>query len=435
MNPRRTKITDKRLSRRSFLKGAAAGVGAALALPTIVPSTVFGAQAPSNRITTGHIGVGNQGGGLLGSFAGQAGCQVLAICDPYQKCREDRAGAINSRYGNNSCKPYRDLREMLARDDIDAVIIATPDHWHVMATVLAAESGKDMYVEKPLGLSLNQDFACRKAVRRYGRIFQYGTQQRSSNHIRFGCELVRNGRIGKLTSVEVVSPGSVSGGSTAPAPVPDGFDYDLWLGPAPVTPYTRDRCVSSSHWYISDYALGFIAGWGAHPLDVMVWGLGDTADAVPVEYEGKGTFPAEGLFDTATQWDVRGKFANGVDFRFQGPGGDCTTFVGEKGKVSISRGSLRTEPESLVKEVIAPNEINLYRSGFHQGNFLDCVRSRKPTISPVDAAVLSDSVSHLSDMAIRTGRKIKYDPKNEKILNDSQAAALMTRAMRAPWQV
>jgi predicted dehydrogenase len=220
------------ISRRRFVKGAL-GAGAALGFPAIVPSSVFGDDAPSNRVTTGHIGVGGRGGGLLGEAAGTAGTQVLGVCDCFKDRRENHAANLNKRYGTNVCTPYSDLRVMLARDDIDAVVIGTPDHWHVLAAIMAVRSGKDVYVEKPLGLSMEQDIALRDAVQRYGRIFQYGTQQRSSAHIRFGCELVRNGRIGKLTAVDVVAPGGSGGGSTVPIPVPEGFDYDMWLGPAP----------------------------------------------------------------------------------------------------------------------------------------------------------------------------------------------------------
>jgi len=418
------------LTRRRFL----ALTGAAVAAPLILPRSVFGAEAPSNRVTTGHIGVGGRGGGLLGEAAGHSNVRVLGICDCFKERREGTAASLNSRYKADVCKPYRDLREMLARDDIDAVVVATPDHWHVPAAILVVRSGKDVYVEKPLGLSMEQDLAMRDAVRRYGRIFQYGTQQRSMAHVRFGCELVRNGRVGKLQSVDVVAPGGSGGGSTAPVPVPENLDYEMWLGPAPWRPYTKDRCTSSGTYFISDNCLGFIGGWGAHPLDVMVWGLGDVPDAVPVEYEGKGVFPAEGLFDCCTTWDVRGKFANGVDFHFTA-GGDLTVFTGDKGKVFISRGGLKTEPASLMKEKIRPEEIHLYESRHHMTNFLDGVRTRRKTVVPIEAAVLSDTVTQISLIACLTGRKIKWDNVKEAILDDPGASQLLTRAMRSPWHL
>ncbi|MGD0091369.1 MAG: Gfo/Idh/MocA family oxidoreductase [Planctomycetota bacterium] len=421
------------LSRRSFCKGSLA-VGAALGLPAIVPSSVFGAGAPSNRVTTAHIGVGGRGGGLLEEDAGHANVQVLGICDCYRDRREGNTAKLNKRYGGNVCEPYRDLREMLAREDIDAVVIATPDHWHVPAAIMAVRSGKDVYVEKPLGLSMEQDIAMRQAVQHYGRIFQYGTQQRSIPHVRFGCELVLNGRVGTLHSVDVVAPGGSGGGSVLPIPVPEGFDYDMWLGPAPWRPYTKDRCTSGGSWFVSDNCLGFIGGWGAHPLDVMVWGLGDQPDAVPVEYEGKGVFPTEGLYDCCTTWDVRGKFANGMDFHFTS-GGDLTVFSGDKGKVFISRGGLRTEPPALMREKIGPGEIHLTESRHHMTNFLECVRTRRKAVAPVEAAVLSDTVTQLSLIAALTGRKIKWDNKKETISDDAGASQLLSRAMRSPWHL
>jgi len=421
------------LSRRGFLKRTLAA-GAVLGAPAIVPSTVFGDIAPSNTVTIGHIGVGGRGGGLLRESSSHNTVRVLGICDCFKDRREKRAAGLNKRYGKDVCKPYRDLREMLARNDIDAVVIATPDHWHVPAGIMAVRSGKDVYVEKPLGLSVEQDIAMRQAVQRYGRIFQYGTQQRSMKHVRFGCELVRNGRIGKLKSIEVVAPGGKGGGSTTPAPVPDGFDYDLWLGPAPWSPYTKSRCTSGGSWFITDNSPGFIGGWGAHPLDVMVWGLGDTHDAVPVEYEGTGKFPTDGLYDACTSWKIRGTFADGKAFHFKA-GGDLTVFTGEKGRVMIRRRGLKTEPEDLMREKIGPDEIHLTQSRHHMGNFIDCVRSRRPAIAPVETAVMSDTVTQLSLIAAMTGRKMKWDNKKEKILDDPGASQLLTRGMRGPWHL
>ena len=427
-------MNGKGISRRVFLKGAIAA-GSAVLTPVIVPSSVFGANAPSNRITVAQIGCGGRGSGQVRSFAHPDVCQVIAVCDPFQARRETNAAYVNKVYGGDVCTPYNDLREMLARDDIDAVGICTPDHWHVPAALMAVRSGKHVYVEKPLGVSLEQDFALRAACQRYGAVFQYGTQQRSQEHIRFACELVRNGRLGKLQSVEVLSPASGQGGSPTPIPVPEGLDYDLWLGPAPLAPYTKDRCTNSGAYFISDYALGFIAGWGAHPLDVAVWGLGDSWDAVPCEFEGWGAFPTEGLYDTATSWDVRGKFVSGVEFRFRGPGENLTIFTGDKGRMHVSRGYLKTEPESLKNEVIGPNELHRTKSVNQTYNFLDAIRTRQRTVNPVEVAVLSDTISHLSDIAIRTCRKITWDPKQEKIIGDPSASRMLHRPMREPWSL
>ncbi|MHC4200706.1 MAG: Gfo/Idh/MocA family protein [Planctomycetota bacterium] len=420
---------ERGLTRRRFLKGAAAAAGAA-ALPAIVPSSAFGA---SDRIALAHIGVGGRGGSLLGGFVGLGDCRIVATCDLFKSRREGRAGQVNGRYRSQVCKPYRDFREVLARDDIDAVVIATPDHWHVPIAMAAARAGKDMYVEKPLGVAAEWNFALRETLRRYGIIFQYGTQQRSSRHCRFGCELVRNGRIGKIQRIEVVAPGGRAGGSTTPIPVPADLDYDMWLGPAPWSPYTKDRCTSNGTYFVYDNSLGFIAGWGAHPLDILLWGS-DPDNLVPVEFEGTGRIPTDGLFDTITSWDVRCKYANGVEMRFT-PGGDSTKWIGEKGWVRVRRGGLSTEPKSLMKSTIGPDEIHLVASRNHGQNFLDAVKTRTPAVSPIESSVDSDTISHLSDIAVRTGRKIRWDPKKEKIIGDEGAARMLNRAMRSPWRL
>lgn len=419
--------------RRTFLKRAA-GAALAAGLPTIVPAKVIGAEAPSNDVTLGAIGVGGRGSSILREAAGQPNVKVLAVCDAFRDRREQRAEQLNQRYGAKVCTPYRDLRELLARDDIDAVTIGTPDHWHVPAALLAVRSGKDVYVEKPLGLSMEEITTMRSEINRYGRIFQYGTQQRSIAHVRFGCELVRNGRLGKIQSVEVTAPSyGFEGGSLEPIPVPEGLDYDLWLGPAPWRPYTKDRCTPWGSYWVSDNAHGFIGGWGAHPLTDMVWALGDDAGAVPVEYEGTGRF-GRGLFDAAYDWDIRGRFAGGASFHFI-PGPDCTAITGQHGKVWISRGRLRAEPESLLRLRIGPDETRLYESRHHMGNFIDGVRTRAPTVAPVEVAVLSDTITQLSVIAIQTGRKIRWDPAKELILDDPGACQLLTRAMRSPWHL
>lgn len=421
------------LTRRGFL-GRAAAAGLAGAAPFVVPSSVRGANAPSNQVTVACIGVGGRGSGLLYEAAGQPNVKILAVCDVFEDRRRQRAASLNQRYGGNVCTPYRDLREMLARDDIDAVTIGTPDHWHVPAALMAVRSGKDVYVEKPLGLSVEENAAIRREVQRYGRIFQYGTQQRSMAHVRFGCELVRNGRLGKIQAVKVTAPSyGFEEGSLEPIPVPPGLDYDLWLGPAPWRPYTKDRCTCWGSYWVLDNAHGFIGGWGAHPLTDMVWAMGDDAAAVPVEYEATGKF-GRGLFDAPYDWDVRGKFASGVRFHFT-PGGDCATIVGDRGRLSISRGGLRAEPTSLIEERIGANEIRLYASRSHMGNFIDCVRTRRATVAPADVAALSDNITQLSMIAILTGRKIRWDPQKEVLLDDPDASRLLTRAMRSPWHL
>ncbi len=425
---------NQHVTRRAFLRRTTTAA-AALALPAIVPASVFGRAAPSNLVTVGAIGVGGRGSGLLYEAAEHPGAKVLAVCDVFRDRREQRVASLNQRYGGKVSTPYRDLREMLARDDLDAVLVGTPDHWHVPAALMAVRSGKDVYVEKPLAISMEECLAMRREVQRYGRIFQYGTQQRSMAHVRFGCELVRNGRLGRIQAVEVTAPSyGFEGGSLEPVPVPENLDYDLWLGPAPYRPYTKDRCTCWGSYWVSDNAHGFIGGWGAHPLTDMVWALGDEPlAAVPCEYEGTGKF-GTGLFDAPYDWDIRGRFAGGAAFHFT-PGGDLASITGERGRVDISRGGLETQPASLQKERIGPDEIRLPESSGHMADYIECVRSRRRTVAPVEAAVLSDSITQLSMIALWTGRRIRWDPRREVILGDPGASQLLTRALRSPWHL
>ena len=428
----------RHVTRRGFLKRAVGTAGAGLALPAIVPASVLGGAPPSGRVAVGHIGVGGQGGGLLGGFMGLPMGQSVAICDPVKQRHEGRAARVEKYYGSRrgkgtykGCKPYNDFRELLARDDIDAVVVATPDPWHVPIALAAVQAGKDAYVEKPLGLSVAQNQALREAVHRYEAIFQYGTQQRCFNtHCAFGCELVRNGYIGELKAVHVVAPNGATGGNPAPQPLPDGLDYDMWLGPAPVKPYTRDRVFGTGRWHIYDYAIGFIAGWGAHPLDIAHWGY----PHIPVEYEGTGFIPSEGLFDTVVNWDVRGRYASGAEFTLK-PGSDKTTFVGTEGWVAPSRGGISAQPQSLLKIKLKPGDTRLLQDRHHYRNFLNAVLSRRPPASDIDSAVQSDLMSHLGDIAIRTARTIKWDPKTEQIVGDPLAARRLSRPMRSPWHL
>jgi predicted dehydrogenase len=404
-------------------------VVAAAAAPYVITSTALGnGQVPpaSDRVTLGHIGVGGRGSGLLRGFLRCKGGQSVAVADAYRSRRQAIAKMING-------KAYADFRDLLAREDIDAVVIATPDHWHVPIAMAAARAGKDCYVEKPLGLSIEQDLACRKLLREKGRIFQYGTQQRSMAHCRLGCELVRSGRIGKVHTIEVDAPDGGAGGSTEPVAVPPDLDYDTWIGPAPTKPYTVDRCKPPGTYWIRDYSIGYLAGWGAHPLDIMVWGC-DADLAGPMTFQGTGVIPTEGLYDTVYNWDVTVKMADGVTMKFR-PGADLTKFIGTEGWVAVARGTDRNQaqPASLLSSKIDPDTAHLIDSPAQDQNFIDCVRTRTDPVSNLEDAVRSDVISHLCDIAIRTGRAITWDPKQEKIIGDSEAEKMLSRPMRAPW--
>ena len=410
-------------TRRTVLKSAAV---AAVAAPYVITSTALGndeTPPASDRVTLGHIGVGNRGRGLLRGFMRCKGAQSVAVSDAYKSRRETCAGWVKG-------KAYADFRELLARDDIDGVVIATPDHAHVPIANAAARAGKDAYVEKPLGVSIEQNLACRKAFKDNKRIFQYGTQQRSSAHCRFGCELVRSGRIGEVHTIEVVAPNGGRGGSTEEAPVPDDLDYDTWIGPAPMVPFTNSRCNPPGSYWIYDYSIGYLGGWGAHPLDIMVWGS-DADISGLVEIEGTGVIPDRGLYDTVFDWNMKGKLGN-VKFTFT-PGGDSTKFIGTEGWVRIWRGGIDADPKSLLDSQIGDGDIHLLESARHDQNFVDSIRARQQAVSPIDDSVRSDIISHLCNIAVRTGRSIRWDPQREVIVDDSAAAAMLSRPLRSGW--
>ncbi len=409
-----------RFTRRSFLKGAAAA-------PYVITSAALGTQdtpPASERVALGHIGVGNRGRTLMRGFMRCQGAQCVAVSDAYKSRRDGCAAMIKG-------KAYADFRELLAREDIDAVVVATQDHWHVPIAVAAAKAGKDAYVEKPLGISVEQDLLCGKLFEERKRIFQYGTQQRSSAHCRFGCELVLSGRIGKVHTLEVIAPNGAAGGSTEEVPIPTDLDYETWIGPAPMVPYSADRCNPPGTYWIYDYSIGYLGGWGAHPLDIMVWG--SNADLVgPMEFEGTGEIPSTGLYDTVFNWDVKVKMADGVKMTFL-PGGDSTKFIGPDGWVQIRRGGIDAEPKSLLQSKIGPDEVHLIESPRQDQNFVDSIKSRQAAVSPVDHAVRSDIISHMSDIAVRTGRKITWDPGKNEIVDDAEASRMLSRPMRSPW--
>lgn len=419
-------MNSRKLTRRKVLRTAA---GSAIGLPYMITSAALGnaETAPaSERVAIGHIGVGNRGKELLKGFLTCKNCQSVAVADAYSDRREAAAQMMGG-------KAHADFRELLARKDIDAVVIATPDHWHVPIAMAAARAGKDAYVEKPLGVSIEQDLACRRLFREKKRIFQYGTQQRSLKHCRFGCELVRSGRIGKVHTIEVVAPDGNPGGSTDPEAPPPELNYDIWIGPAPMKPYTADRCVVPGTYFIYDYSIGYLGGWGAHPLDIMVWGS-DADLAGPMTVEGTGVIPDKGLYDTVIHWDLKIQLGDGVRMTFK-PGGDSTKYIGPDGWVRISRAGIDAEPKSLLESKLGPGDVQLAISERQDQNFIDAVKSRKPAISNLDDAVRSDIISHLCDIAIRTKSKVTWDPKREGIVDNEAASKMLARPTREKWRL
>ena len=378
----------------------------------------------------GCIGMGGQGTGNMKGFRGKSGSEVVAVCDVDVGHRE-KARQIA---GLGASSSYSDFRELLARDDIDAVSIAAPDHWHVPMSVAAVRVGKDVFCEKPLTLTIGGGRVLADEVKRYGRVFQTGSQQRSGNEFRFACELVQNGRIGKLHTMRVGIPGNnrKCPPTWQAQPVPDGFNYDMWLGPAPWEPYHEQRCHYQFR-FILDYSGGQMTNWGAHYLDIAQWGNA-ADDTGPVEIVGSGDFPKSGLFTTAKGVDIEYTYANDVKLILK-TGGGSTRFEGTEGWVFVTRGKIDAEPKSLLTSKIGPDEIHLYNNRDHKQNFLDCIRSRKDTICTAEIGHRSSSVCHLGNIAMLLGRKLRWDPKAERFINDSAANNMLTRAMRAPWRL
>jgi predicted dehydrogenase len=440
-----------KISRRNFIKKSAK-IGAVIGFPAIIPSSALGRghkRPPSERVNIGLISCGDRSI-IANDYQDYEKSQVVAVCDPVM----ERRLAKKKQFGG--CADTSDFRELLAREDVDAVHISTPDHWHVPISLAAARAGKDMFTEKPLGLCIEQTLAAREITEKHQRIFQYGTQNRSMAQVRLGIELVLNGHIGKVEELYVWCPQGESGGSPTPVlPVPKGFDYELWLGPAPEKPFCNDRCYGQGQrkgiYHIYDYAIGFIAGWGAHPMDQFQWWADHAGLAIPVHYQGSGKIPKEGLFDTVTHWDMTCTYADGRKMRFlddqtarqegkipyidQMGFTHGTLFVGSKGWVAVTRGGWQVYPETLYQKARQAGPKRLTESRSHTKHFVDCVLDRKQPISDLKSAVISDLICHLCDISIRTGRAIQWDPDKEIIVGDTEAAAMMSRPLRPPWHL
>lgn len=456
------------MQRRDFLKSSLAV--AALGVPHLVPRTVFGANAPSNRINVGFIGVGNQARIDLPAFLGNEDVQVVAVCDvntgsfgyrdpKHFLGRKPGQDQVNKHYAAKTksgeykgCRAYTDFRELLAQDDIDAVVVVVPDHWHAIITIAAAQAGKDIYCEKPLSLTVDEGKHMIKAVRAHKRILQTGSHYRSSPAARFACELVRNGRIGKLQRIHtyVAKNNAVDPGpGWQPMPVPEGFDYAMWLGPAPLAPYHKDRCLYRFRFNL-DYSGGQITNFGAHSNDIAQWGHGSDAGG-PVEFEDTGSeWPASGgLYTTATKVAFRARYADGVELLcdtvapFFG-----TRFEGTEGWVQFDSKGIHASKESLLTTVIGPDEIHLpvsipghttfERRNFvidHVRNFLNSIKTREEPIEPVEVGHRTATLCHLGNIAMRLKRKIKWDPQAEQIVGDAEANAMLSRPMRSPWHL
>jgi predicted dehydrogenase len=440
------------LSRRKFVGNMLGGVLAAGLAPQFISSRLLAsATAPSNKIQLGHIGLGLMGMSDLRTYLAQTSdiAASVALCDPFKSRREKGAEFVTAAQPSNQPKLYADFRELLADKSIDAVVVATPDHWHVPIGLAAMRAGKHVNIQKPLGMSLNQNKAMFDACKKHNRIFHYGTQQRSIELCKRGVELVLNGYIGDLQHVDVWAPQGGSGGSLAEIPVPEGLDYELYIGPAPMKPCAQDRLTHLASWYCSDYSIGFIAGWGAHPLDIAVWGM-DADLAGPYSITATGNAPTpNALFNNIATWQAELKFANGVTMDFTSNGlykkgaqywpdntapNNGTTFIGSKGWVSISRSGLSTSnPEWRLLRQCEGNRRVRYHNKFFRA-FVEAVRDGTPSVAPIEDAIRSDAMSHLSQLSIQTGQTIHWDHKKYELVGASpELKARMDVPVRGDW--
>lgn len=429
-------------NRRRFLKAIGTGVLA----PLVLPGSVFGRDggaAPSGRITVGIIGTGNQGNQHMRVLLGMPDAQVVAVCDPVRAKREAAKHRVDDTYAQTrggalrGCTAYADFREMVQRSDIDAVFVASPEHWHALHGIAALRGGMDLYIEKALTTTIAEGRALVKTARRYDRVVQVGTQQRSSGQFRLACELARNGYLGKLHTIKVGDPRGYPGPQMRDVPVPEGLDYELWLGPATWKPYFPERLVNLKGWMLTyDYTVGFQSGWGQHDIDIAQWGNG-TDHTGPIEVEGHAVFPSDGLNDTAMTWHTEYLYANGVRLIFtsdnENPHG--IRFEGTEGSVFVNRRGIWSEPESLVKVHFKSSAVRLNESHNHHANFLDCVKARRDPICRIEAGHHANVICNLSNIATRLRRKLRWDPAKERFTDDDQANRMLTRAMRPPWRI
>ncbi len=424
-------------------KISTAAVGTAC-LPSIVPAKVLGrtgATAPSDRIVMAGIGFGMMGIPNMRSFLGKNEVQWVAVCDVDENNLIQARDIVNEKYGNTDCAVYRDFRELYQRKDIDAVSIALPDHWHAIPAIAAAHAGFDIYAEKPLSHDLLEGRAMCTTVKRYNRIWQTGSWQRSVANFHRACELVRNGRIGKIIRVEVGLPsghtdfGRTAGQETIELP-PPSLDYNFWIGPAPYAPYCPARVHKNWRWNL-DLGGGQLMDWVGHHVDIAHWGL-DFDTTGPVEIEGYGEFPRRGIWNSPTRYHLKARYADGTPMIIAGGHREIrggTKWIGESGWVWVNRGGLEANPPPILNEYIGPDETRLYKSRDHYQNFLDCVKSRKLTITPIEVAHRSASVGHLGVIAMELGRKIRFNPETETIIDDPEATRLLGRSYRSPWQL
>ncbi|MFV1967293.1 MAG: Gfo/Idh/MocA family protein [Pirellulaceae bacterium] len=431
------RLTYSHMTRRQF-----AGTAASLMAPCIVPAAVLGRNgdvAPSERVTLGFLGTGGRGTANMRSLLPLAGTQVLAVCDVRREMRE-RAANIVSQQAGVTCDQTNDFRDILGRDDVDAVVICPQDHWHATMAVAAACAGKDIYCEKPLGVAVAHGRAICDAVRRYERVFQTGTQQRSDAKFRLACNLARLGHLGKIHTIEVAAPGPKYQpkfqGPTTPVPVPDGFDYEMYLGPARYRPYTP-YCIDWPGWYlIWDYCAGFIVNWGVHHLDIAHWGCPSMGQQ-PCRVRCRSVYRTHAVCDNISSWQAEFNFDDGLVMKFTDTGNPLpqgTRFIGDQGWVHVNRAGIKAEPASLLDVRVSPSEEGVYESNNHYADFIKCVRERRDPVAPVEGGHVATYLGLIAEIAGRVGEELRWDPKTQRFHDAADANRQLIRPMRSPWR-
>lgn len=462
-------VKNKNISRREFLKSSTLGaIGTGIVLPAIIPSSVFGSSAPSNKINIAAIGLGRISRSHdMPETLKYDSARLVAVCDVDTKRMKEGKQFVENYYFEKKgkkdyidVKMYSDFRELLQNKDIDAVLVSTPDHWHSIPSIEAAKAGKDIYLQKPASLTIEDGRILSDTINRTGRILQIGSQQRSANpwpQFKKACELVRNGRIGDLHTIKIGLPGDPSGEEELEMSVPPNLDYNLWLGSTPYVYYTEKRVhpqndYSRPGWLrCEQFGAGMITGWGAHHIDTAHWGMG-TEFTGPIEVEAEADFPTSGLWNVHGTFNVKTKYANGVTMYISGDNPNGVRFEGSEGWIFVTRGdyavtasdpvstdnnrlSLDASDPKILSSEIGPDEIHLYHSEDQHGNWLECIKTRQQPIAPAEVGHRSCSACLVSHIAMKLPGKLYWDPMRERFSNNDSANSMLSRPMRLPWRI
>jgi predicted dehydrogenase len=433
------------LSRRGFLDRSLAALTIGAGLPAWYAREVVagqeekqaearkaGRRGPNDTLVMGAIGVGGQGTGIMKWAKGKPGVKFVAVCDVDESHRKKAAGEVGK-----DCRTYGDFREMLEKEKLDAVTIGTVDHWHALTSIAAMKHGCDVYCEKPLSLTIEEGKAMVKAARKYDRVFQTGSQQRSDARYRLACELVRNGRIGKVHTVEARIGDNPIGGPFPEAAVPEGLDWNFWKGPTPDVPYVKERCHYEFRWWY-DYSGGKMTDWGAHHNDIAQWGLGMDGSG-PVSVTATGVTPSDkpNSYNCHPHFAVSYRYGNGARLVTTSDGENGNRFIGDRGWIFVNRERIEASDPKLLEEPLPKDAHRLYKSDDHMGNFMDCIQSRKRCICDVEVGYRSVSVCHLGAIALRLGIPLEWDPVAEEFVGPraEKGNAMLSREMRSPWKL